>query len=91
MGVLHWIVAGAAIFTVTAIFVPFLIVVTDTLVPIMINSSNDMGSTDAIPVINNINNVFIIAPIIMVIVIILWALFASERREFDSRRERLPI
>jgi fumarate reductase subunit D len=91
MGVLHWIVAGAAIFTVTAIFTPFMIVIADNLSPIVINASISMGDTRVQTPVENITNLFIIAPIVMIIVIILWALFASERTEFDTTRDRFPV
>ena len=84
MGVMHWIAAMVVIFGVTVVFSVMTPILSEHLIPALRPNTSTSGQG----VMDFTWRMFLYAPYILVILLFLYAFYASQRREYDSTYDR---
>lgn len=88
MGVAHWVAALIGLFAVTLIFLP-IFGAFDLLKTTMIsNLPNGTYAVQQQQSMGMVEMAFYVVPIILIVGLLLYAIASSERREYDSTRDR---
>ena len=87
MGVAHWIAALVGIFVVTLVFAPMFGAFDSLQTTLLSNLPNETGGAAARSI-GVVEVAFYIVPIILIVGLILYAIASTERREYDSTRDR---
>jgi heme/copper-type cytochrome/quinol oxidase subunit 2 len=88
MGVAHWVAALVGIFAVTLIFLPVFGAFDLLATTMHSNMPNGTYAVEQHRSLGMVEMAFFAVPIILIIGLLLYAIASSERREYDSTRDR---